>query len=75
VPLTFSLCKNSSNYFRRIFENGLADVIQYYDCDFKKFKFNNNTSQPYTPAFTYAGTNAISKKEQINQSMVNSLGG
>jgi hypothetical protein len=51
----------------------LSELAPFYDWDFRNFKLMNS-SQPYTPAFTMMGTNILSKKAQINQSVSITLG-
>jgi hypothetical protein len=46
-----SLSKKSSDYDRLLFEEPLDELANYYDWDFRH-NFQDNASQPYTPANT-----------------------
>ena len=66
------LAKKSSDYTRLRFEETLGDLTAYYDWDFRKNIKLNNTSQPYTPAFTLA-SGALNRTGNYNSTFNNSL--
>ena len=52
IPLIFSLAKKSSNYNTFLFNKQIEQSAQFYDVDFKNIAFHNS-SQPYTPAYSF----------------------
>lgn len=77
MPLLFSLIKKSSDYTRLRFEESLADLTAFYDWDFRKNLKLQNSSQPYTPAFTLS-TNVMNQNRRmgtLQQSMMPSVAG
>ena len=76
MPLLFSLIKKSSDYTRLRFEESLGDLATYYDWDFRKNLRLQNSSQPYTPAFTLSTmVNQNKRMGTLQQSVVPSGAG
>lgn len=67
-----SSVKKSSDYTRLRFEESLGDLASFYDWDFRRNYKTNNSSQPYTPAFTLA-TGALNVIKRSDGTIMNSI--